>query len=978
MAGVVATYEMTRAERFETLLPNQTFPAAYTSTTPGEEELRNAAELFRTQYHEYFPNRAPLLLRPLNECRARKIICTFIKPTVFPFDELFDLASCARFFAGYMRYEPLDDLEKLPEVVVSPATALQWQIANCFELSLLLTSALTGVGYNAYVVIGYARKFVCENDYSKRIWNDEEGLFDEDESDDGEESEQQMSGEYASLVRERPVLRGVNDPDPAILQQEQQEKKDQYNGDGTNDDDDIQSHMERHSQQQQEKNRKGHSTLTGMENNSTARESDVRSDSNEKLLHSWVLVLPGGRKSQKEAVFVEPSTGELISHDAADAFYTGVEAVFDGRNYFVNLSPDTPVHALTLDLTDGTQWEGVLLEMDEEDEHDVALLAAASNGDRLNFSTTFTTRWRHHAAETIGPHNAGQGGGVVGGGSSGAVATSVGFAPAATVNVFATTLRDKLPRAKCLSWVSDLILSQAQYGSRYPGGTKVIQYANAEVRWYADYVMPDLRVVELHLPDNLYHDREQVHILFKHREDKLRRRSIYPTESRGMMDAYLEGETSFGFGSAVPGTSFRLLKEWFERGRMRDAAVEGLRLFTHELGVQRTMTFYWDARDDGLWRRQELFYEGCILHKVKEFYRKRDDYLWYRSATFERSNAGTGRVGRKRGSTVGGERPADEVLRLEPIRISEKYHRNEAQHPNPDEDVAKYAFVRLPGGGGEMWVYFHYPPNSIICPYRMYTKGARGEEYLAAAFGTDATVPPPPSLIVCLPNAEPPSELEQHNERKRLAWWETVCLGQLRAAMVECGAVLESVRAGRGPRAGGVLSAFDTLRNRPQESEAERARRLAEAAEKEASRRDYLAPYIAQLELPCDFDGDYRHVVLTVEQARQVRDEALRELKERLIQRGHIMQAQMDAEKEDFNRRQMEYQNSVDAAKLDAGREEEEFAQYCKEATWRMKTLDERLAKHIDQSSEKYAKLAQRLADDPRLAVLYKAPSQSQ
>ncbi|ORC85119.1 uncharacterized protein TM35_000381940 [Trypanosoma theileri] len=978
MAGSLTTYEMSRAERFETLLPNETFPPAYTSTTPAEEELSNAVELFRTQYHEYFPNRAPLLLRPLNECRSRKIICTFIKPTVFPFEELFDLESCARFFAGYMRYETLDDPEKLPDIVVSPATALQWQIANCFELSLLLTSALAGAGYNAYVVVGYARKFVCENDYSKRTWNDDEGLFDEAESDDGEENEPQMNGEYASLVRERPVLRGVNDPDPVYLQQqEQQEKKSQSDGDGNDDSEGIQSHMERHSQQQQqhhhqqEKKKKGHSTIGSLDNNSGGQQSDDRSDSNEKLIHSWVLVLPGGRKSQKEAVFVEPSTGELIAPDVADAFYTGVEAVFNGRNYFVNLSLNTPVNALSLDLNDGTQWEGVILDMDEEDEHDVALFAATNNIDRFNYSTSFSTRWRHHPADTLPPHSPG---GALGGGSSGAGATSVGFAPAATVNVFAYTLRDKLPRPKCSSWVKDLMLSRAQYESRYPGGPKVIHYANATVHWYADYVMPDLRVVELHLPDTMYHDREQVHILFKHREDKLRRRSIYPTEG-GLVDTAIEAESSFGFGAAVAGSSFRLLKEWFERGRMRDAAVEGLRLFTHELGVQRTMTFYWDARDDGLWRRQELFYEGCILRKVKEFYRKRDDHLWYRSATFERSNA-TVRVGRKRGSVVG-DRPADEALRLDPIRMSEKYHRNEEQYPHPDEDVAKYAFVRRPGGGGEMWVYFHYPPNSIICPYRMYTKGARGEEYLAAAFGTDPAVSPSPSLMVCLPNAEPPSELEQHNERKRLAWWETVCLGRVRASMGECGAVLETVRAGREPRAGGVLSAFDTLRNRPQESEAERARRLAEAAEREASRKDYLAPYIAKLELPRDFDGDYRHVVLTAEQARQVRDEALRELKERLIQRGHIMQAQMDAEKEDFNRRQMEYQSNVDAAKLDAGREEEEFAQYCKEATWRMKTLDERLAKHIDQSSEKYAKLAQRLADDPRLAVLSKPPAQS-
>ncbi|PWV04512.1 hypothetical protein C3747_149g105 [Trypanosoma cruzi] len=148
--------------------------------------------------------------------------------------------------------------------------------------------------------------------------------------------------------------------------------------------------------------------------------------------------------------------------------------------------------------------------------------------------------------------------------------------------------------------------------------------------------------------------------------------------------------------------------------------------------------------------------------------------------------------------------------------------------------------------------------------------------------------------------------------------------------------------------------------------------KLAEEASREASRKDYLAPYIAKLALPSSFDGDYLNVSLSIDQARKVRDEALQELKERLIQRGHIMQSQMDAEKRDFNERQAAYQSKLDAAGLDAGRDEEEFAQYCKEATWRMKTLDERLSKHIDQSSERYAQLAQRLSEDPRLKALYK------
>ncbi|RNF00545.1 coiled-coil domain-containing protein 135 [Trypanosoma rangeli] len=965
-SGSTAAYDATRAERFERWLLAESFPPSYTDAVAsvGETELLAATELFRAQYHEYYPNRAPLLLTPLNECRTRKMICTFIKPTVFVFEEMFDLAACARYFAGYMRYEVLEDMEELPEVVVSPATALQWQVGNCFELSLLLASALAGAGYNVYVVVGYARRFVCENDQTRRMWTDSEGLFDEVASDDEQEVEPDLDAEYTQLVKDRPPLRGVHDPEPTAPQQHQKQAKEQAANPAVlgaavaEDAGGVRA--------------AGPQTLDEGE-----KANEEKRQAPQRLLHSWLLVLPGGRKSQREVVFVEPSTGELIPHSAADTFYKGIEAVFNRRNYHVNLAPNVPVSALTLDLADGTQWEGMLFDPDAEEEQETSLQAT---GKRFNHNTTTGVRWwTCSGGDTSFPNLTATTMAVGGTISSGA--TSGCLLAAGTMNVFAHTLRDKVSRHGFSSWVQDLTLSREQYERRYPGGMKLVRYANAEVRWFAPHAMPDHRVTELWLPDTTYPHQKQVHTLFKHRADKLRRRSIYPLKDDGYEsnlsrdnDAKEAGGVHYRNLNPRAGEPepYRLLKEWYDRGRMRDASVEGLRLFTHGPGVERTMTFYWDARDDGLWRRQELFYEGCMLRKVKEFYRQRDDRLWYRSASFERSG-GVQRMSRNR-SSVFSERQVDETQRVEPLRVSEKYHRNEALPP--DEDVAKYTFVRfVNGSGGEMWVYFHYRPGSIIRPYRMYTKAARGEEYLASTVAGSFPAALP-CTIVLMPNAVEPSELEQYNERKRLAWWESVCLGKVRGMMTECNGILAALREAREPEVRGVLSVFDTLRNRPHETEADRARKLAEEASREASRKDYLAPYIAKLELPGSFDGDYLNVTLTLDQARQVRGEALRELKERLIQRGHIMKSQMDAEKKEFNEQQAAYQNKLDAAGLDAGRDEEEFAKYCKEATWRVKALDERLSKHIDQSSEKYAKLAQRLAEDPRLAALYKGQQQ--
>jgi len=54
-----------------------------------------------------------------------------------------------------------------PNKIVSPATTLKTQTANCFELAILLVSFLIGCGYNAFVVYGYATKIVCNNDLRK-------------------------------------------------------------------------------------------------------------------------------------------------------------------------------------------------------------------------------------------------------------------------------------------------------------------------------------------------------------------------------------------------------------------------------------------------------------------------------------------------------------------------------------------------------------------------------------------------------------------------------------------------------------------------------------------------------------------------------------------------------------------------------------------------------------------------------------------
>ncbi|EPY34560.1 coiled-coil domain containing 135 [Angomonas deanei] len=621
---------------------------------------------------------------------------------------------------------------------------------------------------------------------------------------------------------------------------------------------------------------------------------------------------------------IEPSTGKKIPMNAADHYYTGVESVFNHKMYYVNLQPDAVVSAISTDLLDATQWESVFPREKESEEVD-----PLSNTQQANL-LGLTSRRALTTVETVNSET-----------------PDDNWKP----GIF-------IP----MSWVRELTLSPQQYESRYPGGSKEIQYSDATVRFYADYSQPDLRVKEVIVSDHLDRDSEQTHILFKHRADKLRRRLIIPQD-----------RASERSPAAINIPSYRLMHEWYDKGRTKDASFEGLREFIYEPGKERTMKFYWRSREDGLRLRNDVFHDEQTLHRSREEYRERPDRLRQRSAVYDRPR--TGREANIHQAIVltgveAGLKEIKEYPRLEPIQISQKYTRNPSIPV--ERDVYKIKFTMPPANTntvGEMSVIFHYPENSLIRPSRLFVKASSSvEDYIASS--VYKKIVEPPVKVVTMPGVPPPSELDLHKERKWLSGMEAVCISEVRKKLDEAFDILLR-RDQDQAQVQQVLSSYDTLRNRPLESEAARAQKLAEAKRREESRRDYLAPYIARMNIPSWVNGNYLSVTLNSDQSRQVRDEALLELKERLIQRGRIMQSRMDKEKEEFARRQAAFQKNGETAAIDGSRDAEEFAIYCKEATWRMKVLDERLSKHITLASEKYAQLAQRLAEDPRLAALY-------
>ena len=85
------------------------------------------------------------------------------------YSELYDLEPCAAFVANYLEYETLENPILFPKSIPSPYTVMEWQAGDCFDLAIVLCSLLLGVGYDAYVCVGYAPKFITTNDQAGTI-----------------------------------------------------------------------------------------------------------------------------------------------------------------------------------------------------------------------------------------------------------------------------------------------------------------------------------------------------------------------------------------------------------------------------------------------------------------------------------------------------------------------------------------------------------------------------------------------------------------------------------------------------------------------------------------------------------------------------------------------------------------------------------------------------------------------------------------
>lgn len=321
-----------RVQDFRKQLAKHPAPESYSVNNTKEELCMEYVKSFINQFMSFYPTRKVPFMIAENECGVQKFVCSTLRPTELVFSELYDMHECAVFIAGYMQYEPLDPVDQPPKIMPSPGQSLDWHTGDSFDMAMILCSLLIGNGYDAYVVNGYAPKYITLKDQSKT-----------------------------------PCPLTSKLTEPSLYKPESESSNDQVNSSN-----DIQPYQipdnfikeSKFIESQKEKKRlealdtfilwNEEEMIRGIKsnNNSLNQSNNVRqsitagsqaftnefSTDKEKLnsrCHAWVLV-KAGRRDIHDHVFLEPSTGRAYSIQSSP--YEGIECVWNKTNYWVNTS----------------------------------------------------------------------------------------------------------------------------------------------------------------------------------------------------------------------------------------------------------------------------------------------------------------------------------------------------------------------------------------------------------------------------------------------------------------------------------------------------------------------------------------------------------------------------------------------------------------------------------------------------------------
>ena len=513
--------------------------------SPKEFKMLEYVNNFRSQFVELYPRRRPLMLDPPNECGVRKFICTTVRPSKLAYSELYNLDSCCEFVATYLEYERLESPILYPESIPSPYSIMDWQGGDCFDLAITLCSLLTGVGFDAYVCVGYAPQHITNYDQSVQVCPVLErdaaaaaaakAAAEQGAVKTGPESkykvkdpitlesmfEKEMAAKAAAEAAaavaqaqekeaEEDAAAEVEDPDPAEGEDEDDDDKDEYDG---------------------------------------------------KRVHAWVLVL-AGKREVPESMFIEPTTARKYALDASP--YQGLECVWNSANYWVNMQPGTVLGApgkvlsgVDFDLKNTDKWESVLEGVDP--------FESSVEGEE---------------------EGGAEGEGAEGGGDAASYVQSEGMSEEP----------DRVVVEMPPSWVPKLRISRENFDTMCPRGQKITKFLKCTHEIFAVFGecsrWDGLTQRLCTFADKACTLKEEERETYLRRRDKLSERITYPLKSNAKLERFDPG-SSFGIKEAYTVPDKERVMHFYTSARL-DGLVKRVEVF----GQKMMETF--SGRDDNL------------------------------------------------------------------------------------------------------------------------------------------------------------------------------------------------------------------------------------------------------------------------------------------------------------------------------------------------------------------------------------------
>ncbi|CAD8138022.1 unnamed protein product [Paramecium pentaurelia] len=299
-------------------------PFCYKENSPKEELVLEHVQQFQKQFQLHYDEKRNLFLYPKNECDLYKFICTTIRPQKIGYLELYNYEQCARYMSFFIAYEQLDPPDQFPKVIPSPTNVARWQKGDCFDLSILLCSVLIGVGYDAYCVYGTAPRSITSKNESDLDYIFINNGIKEDDEDKDKDNDELKDNEFAILPKEEIISKY----DTKIQKQKEEFEKEQRRIALTIDDD--------------EPDQMGQDYYAG------------------RRIHCWIL-LKAGKRGVERNLFIEPSTGRI--YQINESPFLAVDAVFNNRNFWINMKLESKVADLNFDEMDTSMnWEYVMLD----------------------------------------------------------------------------------------------------------------------------------------------------------------------------------------------------------------------------------------------------------------------------------------------------------------------------------------------------------------------------------------------------------------------------------------------------------------------------------------------------------------------------------------------------------------------------------------------------------------------------------------